>query len=245
MADSSNNSPNNSDRSLGDKLLGFFIKEGPTDSNVPAAQPTANRMGQPVAPVAAPASTQSGTASGPVTGSPVGAVDTKFVDHFAGVLGKANLQGPDYFEFREILRNLSNLGLPEEKQFQAAWASFKAMAATGDPSTLATAANQYLAALNADRDSFLKSVEAAMQDRVGGLQAEQAKLQTDNEAIAKQIADLQQRAGANSERLSKISGEVIEQSSKINQNKANFEATYATFTEQIKADVSKIATYLK
>ena len=160
-------------------------------------------------------------------------------------MSKTNLQGPDYFEFREILRNLSNLGLPEDKQFQAAWASFKAMAATGDPSMLSTAANQYLAALSTDRDAFLKSVEVAMKERVGGLQAEQQKLQADNDAITKQIAELQQRAGANANRLAKISGEVVEQSAKINQNKANFEATYATFTDQIKADVSKMATYLK
>ncbi|RYF69620.1 MAG: hypothetical protein EOO39_17225, partial [Cytophagaceae bacterium] len=177
--------------------------------------------------------------------SPTGSVDTKFIDHFAGVLSKANLQGPDYFEFREILKNLSNLGLPEDKQFQAAWASFKAMAATGDPSVLATAANQYLTALSTDRDAFLASVDAAMKERVGGLQEEQQKLQADNEAITKQIADLQQRITANTERLTKITGEVVEQSSKISQNRANFEATYATFTDQIKADVSKIATYLK
>ncbi len=221
--------------------MGFFIKEEPSAaSNVPAAQP-APRNG----PSAPPAPSASGMAAGPATGSPVGSVDTKFVDHFAGVLSKANLQGPDYFEFREILRNLSNLGLPEEKQFQAAWASFKAMASTGDPGILATAANQYLAALSTDRDAFLKSVDAAMKERVGGLQEEQKKLQADNEAITKQLAELQQRAAANADRLTKISGEVQEQSAKISQNRANFEATYATFTDQIKTDISKIATYLK
>ncbi len=234
MADSTKNS----DKSLGDKLLGFFIKEETTSgTNVPTAQPAPNRPGQPFSPPAGPAPVQSGAVAG--------TVDTKFVDHFSSVISKTNLQGPDYFEFREIVRNLSNLGLPEEKQFQAAWASFKAMASTGDPSFLVTAANQYLSALSADHDAFLKSVEAAMHERVGGLQAEQKKLEADNEAIAKQIAELQQRANANAERLSKITGEVIEQSSKINQNKANFEATYATFTDQIKSDVSKIATYLK
>lgn len=229
------------DRSLGDKLLGFFIKEDPRAPNVPTPPPAPDQTGQPGPKIAAPSPAQQGRNAG----STVGSVDTKFVDHFAAVLGKTNLQGPDYFEFREILRNLSNLGLPEEKQFQAAWASFKAMAATGDPGVLATAANQYLAALGADRDAFLKSVDAAMQERVGGLQTEEKKLQADNEAIGKQIAELQQRAGANNERLAKISGEVIEQSSKINQNRANFEATYATFTDQIKGDVSKMATYLK
>lgn len=241
MADSTKNA----DKSLGDKLLGFFIKEDPgASSNVPDTQ-SAPRGGQPTPPPANAAPSALGQAAGSATSAPTGSVDTKFVDHFAGVLSKTNLQGPDYFEFREILRNLSNLGLPEEKQFQAAWASFKAMASTGDPGILATAANQYLAALSTDRDAFLKSVEAAMQERVGGLQEEQKKLQADNDAITKQIADLQQRAAANAERLTKISGEVLEQSSKISQNRANFEATYATFTDQIKADVSKIATYLK
>lgn len=251
MADSTKNSTNdsakNTDRSFGDKLLGFFIKEDPAAASAPATQPAPGRAEPSAPPIAS--SAQSGAAAGAVASSPTGAstgtVDTKFIDHFAGVLSKANLQGPDYFEFREILRNLGNLGLPEDKQFQAAWASFKAMAATGDPGVLATAANQYLTALSVDRDAFLKSVEAATQERVGGLQEEQKKLQADNEAIAKQLAELQQRAGANAERLAKISGEVLDQSAKINQNKANFEATYATFTDQIKADVSKIATYLK
>lgn len=231
----------NTDKSLGDKLLGFFIKEDSNAPNVPASRPVPNPAGSSgtTSPTVTPV--QSANA----TGSAVGAIDTKFVDHFAAVLGKANLQGPDYFEFREILRNLSNLGLPEEKQFQAAWASFKAMAAVGDPAMLTTAANQYLAALGTDRDSFLKSVEMAVQERVGGLQTEQKKLLADNDAIAKQITELQQRATTNNDRLAKISGEVIDQSSKINQNRANFETTYATFTDQIKADVSKIATYLK
>ena len=168
--------------------------------------------GLPRHPTCSPAPTRSIT--GPAAGSVTGSVDTRFVDHFAGVLSKANLQGPDYFEFREILKNLSNLGLPEDKQYQAAWASFKAMASTGDPGTLANAANQYLAALNTDRDAFLKSVEAAIDERVGGLQAEQKKLQADNEAIGRQIAELQQRAGTNNDRLAKIGGEIIEQSTK-------------------------------
>ena len=235
------------DRSLGEKLMGFFIKEDP---NMPQGNPaqTTPRPGQlPPTTAGPPVSPYSPPASGGAVGTSVGpgSIDTKFVDHFAAVLGKANLQGPDYFEFREILRNLSTLGLPEDKQFQAAWASFKAMAGTADPQTLTVAANQYLSALNSDRDSFLKSVETAIQDRIGGLQAEQKKLQADNDGIGKQIAELQQRLGKNTERLTQIGGEVIEQSTKINQNKANFEATYTNFTEQIRADVAKIGSYLK
>lgn len=174
-----------------------------------------------------------------------GTVDAKFAEHFAEVLGKANIQGPDYFEFRETLRNLADLGLPEDKRFQAAWASFKALAGGVNVQLLTSTANQYLTALGTDRDLFLKSVETAMNERVGGLQNEQKKLEADNEAIAKQIAELQKRQTANNERLANIGGEVAEQSAKLTQNRQNFEATYANFTEQIKADVSKIQTYLK
>ena len=243
MADSVKDSTSNSAKSFGDKLLSFFVKEDPDAAPSGSVPPGTFAPGIPASP-APPGTAVSGTSAAPVAGTVAGSVDTKFVDHFAGVLGKTNLQGPDYFEFREILRNLGNLGLPEDKQFQAAWASFRAMAATGDPGMLATAANQYLAALSTDREAFLKSVEAATAERVGGLLTEQKKLQADNEAIAKQIAELQQRASANTDRLTKIGGEVTEQSAKINQNRANFEATYATFTDQIKADVSKIKTYL-
>ncbi|RYF74761.1 MAG: hypothetical protein EOO39_08035, partial [Cytophagaceae bacterium] len=64
----------NADRSFGDKLLGFFIKEDPASKTVPAAQPAPNRVAQPVStgPVAAP--TQSGGGSGPGAGSPTGSV---------------------------------------------------------------------------------------------------------------------------------------------------------------------------
>ena len=54
-------------------------------------------------------------------------MDAKFAEHLANVLAQSNPPGPDYFEFRETLRSLNNLGLSEEKQFQAAWASFKAL----------------------------------------------------------------------------------------------------------------------
>ena len=49
----------------------------------------------------------------------------------------------------------------------------------------------------------------------------------------------------NKNRLGQISGEVTEQSAKINANKDSFEITYLSFVEQIKSDLSKINQYLK
>ena len=224
---------------FGRKLLSFFIKEEPETASQPAEGPVTRPVSPstPVPPVVAT----------PRQSAPVaGAVDNKFLEHFSAVLAKANLPGPDYFEFREILRSLANLGLSEDKQYQAAWASFKAMSGGGaDVALLTGTANQYLTALNADRDGFIKTADAALSDKVGGLQNEQTQLQRDNEALAKQIAELQQRLSTNVERLAKIGGELDEQSQKITQNKANYDATFTTVTEQIKTDLAKIGSYLK
>ena len=225
------------EKSFGQKILNFFVKESAETAPAPAAPPATASLPRP-----APAGAVSALEPRSV---PTGSLDTKFVDHFAAVLDKTNLNGPDYFEFRETLRSLNNLGLPEEKQFQAAWASFKAMGGISEVGVLSNTANQYLTALNADREAFLKSADGAVADKVGSLQNEQKNLQTENEALAKQLQELQNRMSVNLERLTKIGGEIEEQGGKIRQNRDNYEVTFATFTEKIKADLAKISQFLK
>lgn len=230
------------DTSIGRKILSFFIKDEESDvatGTVPAPTATTPR---PVAntPNSAPAPTVSMGSS-----TSAGAIDPKFAEHFANVLAQNNPPGPDYFEFRETLRSLSNLGLPEDKQYLAAWASFKALGGPTDATALTNTANGYIAALNKDRDAFNKSVEVTMTERVGGLQNEQKRLQTENEALAKQLIEIQKQIDANANRLTAIGSEMTEQSGKITQNRQNFETTFAHFTDQIKGDISKITQYLK
>jgi hypothetical protein len=176
--------------------------------------------------------------------SGTGIVDKKFVDHFVQLLENSNLKGPDYFEFMQALKGLSGLGLSEEKQFQAAWASFKAMGGITDINVLTATANQYIALLDADKQGFLKDVDNAVTQKVGGLQNDLKNTQAENEAMAKQIIDLQQKINANNDKITKISSDIAEQSGKITSNKNNYEITYDSFVEQIKGDIAKITAYL-
>ncbi|WP_439583317.1 hypothetical protein [Dyadobacter bucti] len=221
-----------SEPGIGKKILSFFIKE----NDEPAQQDTGtSKPSEPQKPaVSAKVSNTAGTTD----------VDRKFVEHFVNLLEKANLPGPDYFEYKQALRNMEGLNLGEEKLFQAAWASFKAMGGVQDTTILKTSADQYLAILDKDRSSFLKDVEKAINDRVGSLQNEQKKLEEANAAFTQQIADLQKKIDENKNRLGQISGEVTEQSAKINANKDSFEVTYKSFVEQISSDLTKINKYL-
>lgn len=233
------------DKSLGRKILSFFVKDEDSPATVSTGTPPTTPASTP-----RPAANQSDViGSNPASAAqPVAAtatVDPKFAEHFANVLAQNNPPGPDYFEFRETLRSLTNLGLPEDKQFQAAWASFKALGGPGDVTALTNTANGYIAALNKDRDAFGKSVEAALAERVGGLQTEQKRLQTENDSLAKQLVEIQKQIDANKNRLVSITGDINEQSAKITQNRQNYDTTFAHFTDQIKGDISKMTQYLK
>lgn len=222
-----------SEPGIGKKILSFFINESTEPTQVTPVPETPAEQPKPAAAPTVP--NVAGTAN----------VDRKFVEHFVDLLEKANLPGPDYFEFKQALQSMDSLGLGEEKQFQAAWASFKAMGSVKDNSILKTSADQYLAILNKDRESFLKDVEKAIKERVGSLTDEVKKLEDNNLAYAQEIANLQKKIDDNKNRLGQISGEVSEQSAKLNANRDSFEITYHSFVEQINSDLNKINQYLK
>ncbi|WP_353719597.1 hypothetical protein [Dyadobacter sp. 676] len=237
-----------SEPGIGKKILSFFIKDIDEVASTPVrpapGRPAPGRpdarpavAGEPSQPVAAPATV--------TNAAETGQIDKKFVEHFVNLLEKANLPGPDYFEYKQALQSMEGLGLGEEKQFQAAWASFKAMGGAKETAVLRTSADQYLGILGRDRDAFLKDVEKAIKDRVGALQDEHQKLEEANAAYAQQILDLQKKIEENKNRLGQISGEISEQTAKINTNRDSFETTYLSFVEQIKADLAKINQYLQ
>jgi hypothetical protein len=224
------------EKSFGRKLLSFFIEEDTTHTQTQTTSTPTQAGTPPKVQVQQTVAVQN--ASG------TGVVDKKFVDHFVSLLESSNLKGPDYFEYMQALKSLAGLGLSEDKQYQAAWASFKAMGGITDVSVLTNTANQYVGMLDNDRQNFLKDVESAISQKVGGLKNDLKSTQDENESIAKQIIDLQNRINSNNEKITKITNDISEQSVKITSNKNNYEITYSSFVEQIKGDIAKISQYL-
>jgi hypothetical protein len=224
------------EKSFGRKLLGFFIEEDTTHTQTQTTSTPTQGGTPPRVQVQQTVAVQN--ASG------TGVVDKKFVDHFVSLIENSNFKGPDYFEYMQALKSLAGLGLSEDKQYQAAWASFKAMGGITDVTVLTSTANQYVGILDSDRQNFLKDVDAAVTEKVGGLKNSLKAAQDENEAMAKQIIDLQNRINANNEKITKITTDISEQSAKITTNKSNYEITYSSFVEQIKGDISKIQQYL-
>lgn len=229
------------EKSFGRKLMSFFIEE---DTAHTQTQTTTTPAKASVPQAGVPPQVQVQQTVAVQNASGTGVVDKKFVDHFVSLIENSNLKGPDYFEYMQAHKSLSGLGLSEEKQYQAAWASFKAMGGITDVKVLTNTANQYVSVLDNDRQGFMKDVEAAITEKVGGLKNALKSTQDENEAMAKQIIDLQNRINGNNEKITKITSDITEQSGKITTNKNNYEITYTSFVEQIKGDIAKITQYL-
>lgn len=222
----------NEEKSFGKRFVSFFVNEElieTSQQSKPAVKQTTTGSSI-TEPVAVPEST--------------GVVDKKFVEHFNALMEKANQPGPDYYEFMQAVKNMSNLGLPEEKVYQAAWASYKAMGGNADPKALAASAVQYVQVLEEDKKAFAQTVETAIDKKVNTLKQELQRMEEENKAAAEQILTLQEQITHNKEKAAQINGEISEQSIKINNNRSNYEVTHTGFTASIQNDINKISSYL-
>jgi|TARA_R110002124_G_scaffold281398_1_gene455576 hypothetical protein len=219
------------DQGLGKKIMRFFVNES---EDTPPIPPLKDPKKEAVIENATPTIKTKAVE-----------LDEKFVSHFVQLLEKANLSGPDYFEFKQALQNMDGLGLPEDKRYLAAWASFKVLGGGLETSILTSSASQYLSILDKDREAFLQDVQKTINERVGQLKLEEKNLEEHNTKIQNELSNLQTKLDENKKRLSQLSGEISDQSDKINTNKDRFEITFQSFVDQIKSDLSKINQYLK
>jgi hypothetical protein len=120
------------------------------------------------------------------------AVDPTFVKFFEDELTKANLAGPDYFEFRQQLlktqQKMSAKGMAApEVVLQAVLMSFDAQGVTTDK--LIEAARHYKDVIKQKNDDFLKGAES---ERNNQLQKRQTALQAHTDAMQKLQQQIQQ-----------------------------------------------------
>ena len=121
-----------------------------------------------------------------------GQPDANFVKFFENELLKANLAGPDYFEFRQLLiktqqKMASKGGSAPEVVLQAVLMSFEAQEIT--PAKLIEAAQHYKDILKQKNDDFIKGAETEKNNQ---LQKRQAVLRAHDDAIHKIQLELEQ-----------------------------------------------------
>lgn len=175
-----------------------------------------------------------------VNGQPSPEEMQKFIKYFEDLMTKANLPGPDYFEFSKMIVAMG--ALDEPTRFTSAYMALQVQGVT--KAALIQSANQYLQILENDRTNFENTVNSKMGTDVSNLKNEiEAKK---NEITQKQdlINQLQGDINKANETIINNGNVIAEQEGKITAKLTGYRIAIEQMKQTINTNVTKISSYL-
>lgn len=221
---------------LGKKILSVFVDNGNEQPKDSGHHPAKGRT----APADTPSPGQTGNA--PLTGAPLPLQpgntappgDLRFTAHFDKLFTDANIPGPDYYEFARMIVAMQVIP-DEQSRYVAAFAGLQAQGL--DKDKLLSTAGDYLRVLGEDAESFQKTVDSALQEKVQKRSAEAEEKNRRIQTLSQEIGELQAHIGA-------MQKEIRESQEKLESSRAAYTAESERRRRQIQTDIEKINHYL-
>ena len=218
-------------------FLDFFIEreETPTET-VPKNVPPSLTKNITVPPVpAASTSAYQGTVS-------VSQDDLqKFNQHFDELFEKANLPGPDYFEFSKMCQAMNTL--TEEIKFPAAFGGLQVQGLTKEK--LVESANHYINIIDEDASKFNSAIDQKILAEVQNKRSAAEKKRKSISEREEMIKNLQQEIANEFSEISKLESEALDQEQKANQKSMTYKAACEARKVIISSDLQKINSLIK
>jgi hypothetical protein len=211
---------------LGKKILSVFVDNG---NEQPKVTPSSYQPGDTV-----PPGDQrfAGSPGDQRFAAPPG--DQRFAAHFDKLFADANIAGPDYYEFARMI--IAMQVIPDERsRYVAAFAGLQAQGL--DKDKLLSTAGQYLHVLGEDAESFQRTVDAALQEKVQSRSLEAEEKSRRIQTLSNEIAELQTQIGA-------MQKEIRENQQKLEASRAAYSAESERRRLQIQTDIEKINHFL-
>jgi len=172
-----------------------------------------------------------------------GQTDPEMLKILEDAVEAANIPGFDYIEFRDVLANMSTLGLPEPKMFQAAFAS--AQIAQVTKQKLLEAIDFYTKVIETKANEFHDYVTGLEATDVSGKDQAIADLDKLIEGDAAKIQELTAAIQERRKKQDELRMEKAQADLEIKNKTAAFEATKATVVDKLTSDRNKIDTYIQ
>jgi chromosome segregation ATPase len=138
---------------------------------------------------------------------------SKFEKHFSELFEKANLPGPDYFEFWRMMDTLES-HIPEEKaRMKAVFDSLRIQGL--NKAVLLDTAGQYKEIVITDRNSFESAVQKKFESEVESRKKAIRDLESSRAEKEKQIARLQQEMAEAAAKVESLKAEILAEENKI------------------------------
>lgn len=162
----------------------------------------------------------------------------RYERHFEQLFEKANLPGPDYFEFWRTMEALEAHIPDEDARIKAAFASLQVQGL--DKAKLLHTAAQYREVVLRDKANFEAAVQSKSDAEIAGRQKEWQTLKQQNEERQRQIAQLQQEIADAEKRMEQLQREVEQEKSKIEQVHRGYLAACDAMIGKINADIQRL-----
>ena len=218
-------------------LKSLFFVEEPAPKTEPVQNP-------PVKPINNPAVTSNVVNSvvmpPPLPGNPVS--DQRIFDSLQKALEDNNMQGFDYFEFRNSLRSLTAIIPDESTRYRAVFAT--AAASGVNVQKLMESGNFYKTVLQKEHEKFQLALAAQVDNGVVGRQKQAESLTIAIQQKQQQIEQLTREIMAHQEEINKLQTALTEANTKIEITKNNFQFTLQTVLSEIENDLVNIQRYL-
>ncbi|KAA2245558.1 hypothetical protein F0L74_06275 [Chitinophaga agrisoli] len=222
------------------KALGLFVEFEPgesshannaNDAHLAQKFPLGNIKNQPAA---------GARAAAPATMSQADL--DKFEKHFTDLLEKANLPGPDYFEFWKMMETLE-AHVPDEKTRMAAVFATLSIQGLTKPKLLETAA-QYKQIVAQDRAEFDKAANDKAVQEVQGRQIQLVNLEKTVAQHAETIKKLTEEITAAQAQMKEVEAAITEHEQKIASGRQSYQLASDAMINKIETDLQKIQTSL-
>lgn len=133
--------------------------------------------------------------------------------------------------------------MDEVTRFQSAYAMAQAMGAT--PQKLAESAQYYLQVLGAEQSKFNEAHAQQRSRMIGGREEEIKNLEATIQQKTEQIKQLTLQIEEHRQRSDQMRQEISDSTIKIENTKADFEATFTSVAGKIQEDLAKIQQHLR
>ncbi len=166
----------------------------------------------------------------------------KFEKHFSALLERANLPGPDYFEFFKMMETLEAHIADERARMAAVFATLSIQGMTKEK--LLESAGVYGTLIEKDSAQFHQAIAEKNASEVEGRKRTVADLENRIKQSADQIQQLTKQITEYQTKIAALNKEASAEQQRIEINGSAYQIASNAMSAKIKSDIQKIQSYL-
>ncbi len=221
------------------KVLSAFVEITPEEGAAPAE---VQSKSAPVSPntTSTPPTTPVVTSTPPPLPAAAG-INEEMKSDLLKAITHANLEGYDYLELMDAVKNMSNLPFTDEQKIMAAFAT---VANLTTREKLMASVDHYMQVIDESEKKFMATAEKKMQLQVVGKENEIQNLEQELNSLSLQITQITTRVQEIQIRKQSLSSEKEAQRAKIESTKQTFATTAQSVREQLRNDKTRLGSAL-